>query len=185
MSKKAAIQRAALELFVEQGIDATTTKQIAARANTSEGNIYRHFSSKDALAETLFFDHLLPFLEALDVAVSSREHMRDRLAEVVRIFYRTFDEDRVTFSYLLLSQHQHLAKFTESAETPVTFIHRLVQHAVAGGEIRPLEPMIATGTILGTILQPATFVVYGRLDPPLIDYAETVVDTIWRALAPD
>ena len=56
MSAKPRIERAALEAFVADGVDATTTKAIAARAGVSEGAIYRHWKSKDALAVGLFMD---------------------------------------------------------------------------------------------------------------------------------
>ena len=40
---KAKIERAALQLFAEHGVDGVSTKQIAAAAGISEGAIYRHF----------------------------------------------------------------------------------------------------------------------------------------------
>lgn len=45
--------RAVVKLFVEQGIDATTTKQIAETADVAEGTLYRHFRS--FLESTLCF----------------------------------------------------------------------------------------------------------------------------------
>jgi AcrR family transcriptional regulator len=41
--------RAALELFTTVGFRATTTPEIAARADVAEGTIYRHFSGKEEL----------------------------------------------------------------------------------------------------------------------------------------
>ena len=52
MSAKPRIERAALEVFVRDGVDAATTKAIAAQAGVSEGAIYRHWRSKDELAIT-------------------------------------------------------------------------------------------------------------------------------------
>ena len=45
---------AALELFSQQGFRATTIRQIAKTAGLSVGNVYYHFSSKEAI-----FEHLL------------------------------------------------------------------------------------------------------------------------------
>ena len=54
MSAKDRIDTAAIELFVHEGVEAATTKKIAAAAGISEGAIYRHYRSKDELALTLF-----------------------------------------------------------------------------------------------------------------------------------
>lgn len=47
--KKAQILQAALRLFAQQGYDATPTSQIAREAGVSEGGMFRHFPSKEAL----------------------------------------------------------------------------------------------------------------------------------------
>ncbi|MBL7828296.1 MAG: TetR/AcrR family transcriptional regulator [Saprospiraceae bacterium] len=49
MTNKEQILQTALALFAEQGYDRTPTSQIAREAGVSEGLIFRHFGSKDAL----------------------------------------------------------------------------------------------------------------------------------------
>ncbi len=46
--------RAALELFTTQGYHASTTPQIAQRAQVAEGTIYRHFESKEQLLNEIY-----------------------------------------------------------------------------------------------------------------------------------
>ena len=46
--------RAALELFTTRGYHDTTTAQIAKKAGVAEGTIYRHFASKQQLANELY-----------------------------------------------------------------------------------------------------------------------------------
>ena len=46
--------RAALELFTTKGYHDTTTAQIAKKAGIAEGTIYRHFASKQQLANEIY-----------------------------------------------------------------------------------------------------------------------------------
>lgn len=48
---KAALLDAARELFTERGFDATTVRDIAARAGVNQALLFRYFGSKDALFE--------------------------------------------------------------------------------------------------------------------------------------
>lgn len=52
---------AAIELFSEQGFNATTTAQIAKRAGVSEGTIFKYFRTKEQLLD----DVLEPLMEKL------------------------------------------------------------------------------------------------------------------------
>ena len=61
------LERAALDLFAEQGYDRTTVAQIARRANLTERSFYRWFSDK---REVLFAgddleQHLLAAMDAV------------------------------------------------------------------------------------------------------------------------
>lgn len=53
MSKKKDILDAALKLFTEKGVQATSTKSIASEAETSEALIFRHFGTKEKLLEEI------------------------------------------------------------------------------------------------------------------------------------
>ncbi len=54
--KRSAALRATLELIAEQGFHATPMSQIAGRANIGVGTIYRYFSGKDDLINSLYVD---------------------------------------------------------------------------------------------------------------------------------
>lgn len=52
--KKTALLKAALDLFSEKGVHNTPMSQIAERAKIGVGTIYRYFSSKDVLIDSLY-----------------------------------------------------------------------------------------------------------------------------------
>lgn len=51
----------ALRLFSEQGITATTLKQIAAEAGVTHGALYWHFKNRADLLEQIHLEYMLPF----------------------------------------------------------------------------------------------------------------------------
>lgn len=55
--RKAAILRAAIPVFAEQGFHGATTKRLAEAAGVSEALLYRHFSSKEELYEAIGEHH--------------------------------------------------------------------------------------------------------------------------------
>jgi AcrR family transcriptional regulator len=65
-STKARLATAALELFIEQGIPATTTKAIAERAEVNEVTLFRQFGNKNGL--------LLAILTDLDLTKPHQNH---------------------------------------------------------------------------------------------------------------
>ena len=54
MEKAQALQNAALELFLERGIEATTIDEITRSAGVAKGSFYRYFEDKTALVASLF-----------------------------------------------------------------------------------------------------------------------------------
>ena len=55
--KEEHILNTAIDLFIEDGYHATTTRQIAKAAGVSEGTVFHYFESKSKLLETII-DHL-------------------------------------------------------------------------------------------------------------------------------
>ena len=84
---------AAAELFATQGYDATTTRQIAAKAGSSLSTIQAHFQSKELLyravlerASDKFYSINAPVLEEIDAldkkGILRGEAAWDRIAEL-------------------------------------------------------------------------------------------------------
>lgn len=59
---------AAAQLFSAQGIDRTTTRQVAAHAQTTERTLFKHFGSKEGLAQAVIAEAVLPHLAPASLA---------------------------------------------------------------------------------------------------------------------
>lgn len=76
---RARLREAALELYREQGYDATTTAAIAARAGVTERTFFRHFADK----REVLFDGEGELFEVMTAAIASAPAGSSPLAVVV------------------------------------------------------------------------------------------------------
>ena len=88
---KARIEQAALALFVEKGVAATSVRDIAAAVGLSDGALYRHYPSKDELVRQMvptppatdstlvLFDTLVPEWEASEAILPVTKKRNRRL----------------------------------------------------------------------------------------------------------
>lgn len=86
------LRKAALELFAEQGYEATATAQVAERAGVSEMTLFRHFPTKEMLLLADTFDPLMA--EAVRARPEHEPAMR-ALAEGVREAWKQVDVEDV------------------------------------------------------------------------------------------
>ena len=55
-ARRAAILKAALDRFIDQGVEATTVEDIVRDSGSSIGSLYHHFGNKEGVAAGLFID---------------------------------------------------------------------------------------------------------------------------------
>lgn len=182
------ISAAALELFATKGFDGTSVRDIARAAGIAEGALYRHFPSKEALARSLFLDGYARLATDVGALCAAVPDFPGRIRALVDHFCRLFDEEPTLFSFLLLNQHDHL-RFVDrhdDAANVVNALERLFTEAAEKGEIPrhdpPVSPALATALALGTVVQPAVFHLYGRLEGKLADGAETITAAVLRVV---
>ena len=180
---KELISRTALRLFVDQGIDGTTIRDIAAAAGIAEGTLYRHYAGKDALAWDLFSKNYTAFAEELQRTQAGHATVRAKLDAMVRQCCAFFDRDPVLFSYLLLAQHGQLQKVTPEMSNPVEVVREVLGAGMDRGEIPAGNPDVAAAMVLGIVLQVATFKIYRRLAQSLTSLAEVLAAATWRVVA--
>jgi AcrR family transcriptional regulator len=180
---KARIERAALTLFVARGVTETTTREIALAASIAEGTIYRHFPSKEQLAFDLFQRHHRALALTLGEAAEQANDLHGRIDAIVRCYCEWADDDWTLFAYHLLTQHMFLSQLPEDTPNPVDVLRGVIVQAMKAGEIPERDPDLAAASAIGTVMQPATYKVYGRFEGPLGVHAGFFAQAVWAVLS--
>lgn len=179
-TKRDAICEAALQLFAAQGIDATTTRQIAERAETAEGNLYRHFKNKEALARQLFDDSAGMLHQTLSKSIEGLGAPRDRLAALVRGVFRFAAEQPVAFSYLFMVSTTGIVHRTaDRRPLPMVLFAETLMQGVQAGTFRSVHPALATGWIVAMTQRAVVLHRDGHVE---IEYDDVVHQTVEAAL---
>lgn len=116
--KQERILSCALELFAEQGFDATSTSKVAKAAGVSEGLIFRHFESKNGLLDAIL-EHGRVKADALYAHVLSTgrpplEMLRDILTLPFNI-----DESQFQFWKLVYALKWQTDQYDSSMSNPL------------------------------------------------------------------
>jgi AcrR family transcriptional regulator len=177
-----AIIESTLALLAERGFQTTTIEAIATRAGVGRNTIYRRWSSK----EELIADALDELAAPLDVREDG--DLRSRLLERIRDFVRIFADP--LFGRLLpgvLGELQRNPEFARVYADRVVHPRRqalvdLLTEARDRGELRTNADVEHVTDLLAA----PPFVRLLPLDLPPVGerYAEELLDSIWRGIAP-
>jgi hypothetical protein len=74
------------------------------------------------------------------------------------------------FRFMLIAQHDLLPRIDGGGRLPVAVIEDTVADAIAAREIDPVDVGAGAAVIMGVVLQPALFKLYGRLAGPLVTH---------------
>lgn len=183
---KARIERAALSLFADRGVDAVTTREIAAASGVSEGALYRHYPGKEALAGALFFTIHKRLASEIRNASSLSGDVDTQARAIVEAYCRIADEDWPLFCYHLLTTHRFLPHAEEALRTdpdnPVEAVETIIALAMERGELTKGDPIIKASMALGVVLQTALHKAYGRISTPLSAHSASLSKAVIAVL---
>jgi AcrR family transcriptional regulator len=168
-------------LFAARGIEAATTRAIAAAAGISEGALYRHFPSKEAIAERLFIMIHERLARLVRESSATGLAIEERARAIVAAYCATADEDWTLFAYHLLST-AHFLPTPPGDDNPAAAAEDIVAAAMARGEIPKGDPVIVAAMALGVVLQTALHKAHGRIEGPLSAHAETLAAGVMAVL---
>jgi len=169
------LRTAALELFVEQGVVETTTRDLAKKAGIAEGTIYRHFESKDDLVRDLFRDHYVRFGAELNRIQAETDGGIDaKLRAMIEFMCRLYDEEPTLYRFLLLVQHAALPNIRTAPTSPAVIFRGLISRAIEQREIPEQHPALAASMVLGAIIQPALSLIYGSLTGTMSNFGPAI-----------
>jgi AcrR family transcriptional regulator len=173
---------ATLDLLAERGFQATTIEAIAARAGVGRNTIYRRWPSK----EELIADALYALTAELDT--HQGEDLYALLLDWIRDFERVFSDPR--FGRILpvvLGEVQSNPAFARAYSERVVSprydaLRDMLGRAVERGELRKGVDVLQVADLLAG--PPFVRLLPIGLPPITEDYAEELLDMIWRGIAP-
>ena len=172
------IERAAMKLFVDAGIEASTTRKIADEAGVSEGALYRHYKGKDELALSLFMQSHQRLSEIMQDAFSGTGDLETLVRRAVTSYCAFADEDWLEYSFHLVSMNRYLPHDVRRADDPVSIVETLLNNLMDAGEIPRGDPAIIGAMALGVVMQAGHNKIYNRLPGTMSQH----VDAFTRAI---
>lgn len=103
MNKKKKILDAALYLFANHGVPATTTRAIAQEAEVSEGLIFRHFNNKEVLLQSVLDNGIEQINKSFETILKI-EHPRVLLKQFMSIAFQFKKHDELFWRFFLSHQ---------------------------------------------------------------------------------
>jgi AcrR family transcriptional regulator len=183
------IVQAAVELFAEQGFDATSVNQVVARAGVAKGALYHHFSSKDDLLYEVYRELVDRQLAGL-TAILTRgwppaRTLRALIEDLVQTTAAAAAEAKV------FARESHRLGDTNQARVRAArrsihdaFIELVRRAQLAGQFSQVASPEMVTFTVFGVINElPVWYSPDGPKRPD--ELAAELSDLILAALAPE
>lgn len=176
------IERAALKLFVHEGVDAATTREIAEKAGVSEGALYRHYKGKDDLAFALFMETHNRLSQLLTKALGGPGSLEHKVHAAVAAYCELADEDFLLFSFHLVSLNKYLPQDKRREDDPVSITERIISGLMDSGAIPKGDAALKAAMALGVVMQTGQNKIYNRLPGPLSQHAPALARAVLAVL---
>jgi len=176
---KRAIVATALELFSMHGVDGVNIRDIAAGAGFTNPAIFRHFASKEALAQALF-DRCYAAL-AHSLTAEPAMALQDRLIACVALIKAA--PQAVHFVLENLRRYWSTLPEAQRALPLPARMRLLVEAEQAAGRISAsVDPGLAAILLLGALGQVARLALFYELPDPAEHFAQSLWTLLFRGL---
>lgn len=171
---KEKIERAALRLFVRQGIHGTSIRDVAKLAGVSQGAMYNHYRSKEELAHELFSRGWSEIGAELRRLGQGGSPIEDKFQAMIGYVFDRFDKDWTAVTYVFFSRHENLRRVSADLPNPYLAFRKVIVEAMERGEIPRQEAEAAASMVTGAIIQIIDTKILGRIEGKLHGRADAV-----------
>jgi AcrR family transcriptional regulator len=182
-TKRPAIIRAATSLFAQQGVDATSMRDIAGASGVREAAIYRYFPGKKELAREIFISWYRWYTEELQRIISSPSASMERVDGLVRHEFAAATNHSEAFVYICDNE----LRFLSDLPPEVTSVRKILTSFISAGqdrgEIRKGDAKLLADMLSGALCAAALGWLRTRRRKPLSAQLGEVVETCWQMIA--
>jgi AcrR family transcriptional regulator len=180
------IIQAALKLVTEKGYFNTSIADICKQADVSTGTIYHYFKTKESIVDALFQEVLQNLSDSIEEITAKSNHTFERLRAIAELFFALTEEAPEVMRFMVCVRHQEFLcdRPPLSLAKPFQQLTWIMQEGIKAGDIRRMDPAVASACFYGTIVQMVQMRLDGALDRPLNWYLLDTWTAIWRMLSP-
>ncbi|MBW2100456.1 MAG: TetR/AcrR family transcriptional regulator [Deltaproteobacteria bacterium] len=185
MDRKELILNIALDLFTQWGYFNTTVHDIQRASNVSIGSIYHHFKNKEGIAKALF-DRLVAQMDtAIEGILRTHESTYRRSLAIITYLFELAKETPQSMQYILYARHREFMPDEKPicSSRPFEKIKAMVREGIEKGEIRPMDPTVASACLFGGAIRLIHLHLDRVLEKELPAYLEEVFESAWRSVA--
>jgi AcrR family transcriptional regulator len=140
-SGRAAIVKAAMEVFAQKGFAGASTREICAVAGVTKPVLYYHFRSKEHLYRELMIDSFGNYEKVLLRASQGRGTLRERLVRMVDNDFRATKEDAMRAKFVLRmifspGEQHPLFDYVKEMEEQRKIIAGVLKEGIDDGSLR-------------------------------------------------
>jgi AcrR family transcriptional regulator len=183
-----AVLDAALASFTGLGYEQTTVAAIRERSGVSNGALFHHFHTKEAIADALYVEAMASFQEGLWELLRRRPRsLRAAVRGTISHQLRWIEEHEARARFLYMRGH---LDWDSSAGAELVELNRNLAGAyrewmaplVEAGEIRPMSMLMVTAVVTGPAHAIARRWLAGHLNRPLHAYLDELSDAAYAGL---
>ena len=147
--------QAAAVIFTRHDYHEVRMDDVARATGAAKGTLYRYFPSKRALYLAVMFDGIAKLQDELRATVEAAAPPATKIEGIVHCILAHFWDRR--FFFALIHRNEHRPDDPDNREwlrrrrALSQLIQRAVEEAIAAGQLRPIEPRIATEMLLGML----------------------------------
>jgi TetR/AcrR family transcriptional regulator len=195
------IINAATEIFLQKGKDGARMQEIADRAGINKALLHYYFRSKDRLYEKVFETIVDSFFERILDAILETEDAEKFIGGFVEKYIDTLAERPEVIRFIVWEIGQGGGNFSKVVQTVFTRrgfseipFPKKIQQAIDKGDIRPLDPVHLTLSLIGMCLYPFLAGAIIEKTFPGIEVCsavfirqrkEEILNLIWRGIKPE
>lgn len=189
MGTRDRILKAALACFIESGYEQTTITRIRERSRVSNGALFHHFPTKEAIADALYVDAIASFQRGLWELLQRRSRsLRAAVRGTIshQLHWIEANEDRARFLYM----RGHLewdspggAELEELNRSLAEAYRQWMAPFVQAGQIRPMSMLMLNAIVTGPVHAIARRWLAGQLNSPLHSYLDELADAGCAAIS--
>jgi AcrR family transcriptional regulator len=189
-ARRQQILDAALDLFLEKGVGATTVEEVLGRSGASVGSFYHQFSSKADVAAALYLETLDLYDRSFLSELRRHDRARKGIEGAVRAHLRWTVKNPKLANYLIHCREPEVAELSEERAQQLNRIFydevlKWLRRLVDAGEVRKLPSDIYFALWMGPANEFTRLWLLGSdRDPSKIARAESLLaSAAWAALA--